>query len=216
MVLNSSVKSSRRQTQKEETRRIITASAYALFNARGYEKTTMRALARHADVGLGTIFKHFPDKASLLVGTFYEDIDAVLQNTFNTIPENNIKMQLTHITVELYEFFGSNKSFSRTLIRETLFLEESDNKKLAYLKNDFQSKIEALLKQAIAKNELDRNLDIRNTSLTFAAFFLLGLVDGLRINEFNVKKQTMVLAALLENHIGSKNITEGHSLNIPY
>ena len=160
----------------------------------------MRELADRADVGLGTIFKHFPDKPSLLISTFREDLEAVIQNSFDTTPSSNIEMQLTHIVAELYEFFGHNPSFSRILIKEIAFLEGSYGKMLTEKALVFREKIEGLLKGAIERGELDRGVEIRNVAFTFLSFFLLGLIGGLRESEFNVKKQTLFFASLLDNH----------------
>jgi AcrR family transcriptional regulator len=49
----------------------------ALFAEKGYEKTTMRALAEHAGIGLGTIFKHYPDKPPILAAAFEDDLNAI-------------------------------------------------------------------------------------------------------------------------------------------
>ena len=193
-------KSSRRQIQKEETRRIILAAAYSLFGLKGYEKTTMRELAARADVGLGTIFKHFPDKPSLLLSTFSEDLETVIQNSFDTIPSSNIKMQLTHIVAELYDFFGQNPLFPRILIKEITFLEGSCGEMLTGKAHVFREKIEELLKGAIERGEFGRGVEIRNVAFTFMSFLLFGLIGGLRESEFNVKKQTLFFASLLDNH----------------
>jgi len=193
-------KSSRRQIQKEETRRIILAAAYSLFGLRGYEKTTMRELPDRADVGLGTIFKHFPDKPSLLISTLREDLEAVIQNSFDTIPSSNIKMQLTHIVAELYEFFGQNPAFPRILIKEGAFFEGSYGEMLTENALFFRDKIEGVLKKAAERGELDPAKKIREVAVTFMSFFLLALIGGLRESEFNVKKQTLFFASLLDNH----------------
>ena len=74
-----------RQMQKEATRNLLLQSAHSLFAEKGYKKTTMRAWAEDAGVGLGTIFKHFPDKPSILSAAFEEDINAVIQEAFRTI-----------------------------------------------------------------------------------------------------------------------------------
>ena len=71
-------KITRRQRQKEDTKRIILDAAYFLFAEKGYTKTTMRMLAGQAGVGLGTIFKHFPDKPSLLVAAYQEDLGKII------------------------------------------------------------------------------------------------------------------------------------------
>ena len=193
-------KSSRRQMQKEETRRIIMASAYSLFGSKGYEKTTMRELAEHADVGLGTIFKHFPDKSSLLISTFQEDIEAVIQNSLDTMPTSNIKMQLAHIATELYDFLGLNPSFSRNLLRETLFPLENHAEPFRKPALSFMEKIGKVFIDAIERGELDRRTDSRVGALTFLSFFFMGLIGRAWEPEFGTRKQTFFFAALLENY----------------
>lgn len=185
--------------QKEETRRIIMATAYSLFRSKGFEKTTMRELAERADVGLGTIFKHFPDKSSLLIATFQEDLEAVILNSLDTIPVSNIRMQLAHIATELYEFFGLTPSFSN-LLRETLFPLENQAEVLRKPACSFMEKIEKIFIDAIGRGELDRRTDSRAGALAFLSFFLLGLIRRAWEPEFDTKKQTFYFAKLLENH----------------
>jgi AcrR family transcriptional regulator len=43
-------------------------AAIACFVERGFEATTMQAIADRADVARATVFNHFPDKQSLLAG----------------------------------------------------------------------------------------------------------------------------------------------------
>ena len=186
--------------QKEETRRNIIAEAYSLFGLKGYEKTTMRELADRAEVGLGTIFRHFPDKPSLLISTFREDLETIVQNSMDTMPATNIKMQLAHVVTELYAFFGHNPSFSRALIKETLFIQESPAEKQPGLVLALTAKIEYLFESAIERAEIHHKTDCRSGALAFLSFFLLGLVAGLQEPTFDVKKQTLFFASLLENY----------------
>ena len=59
-------KGTRRQVQKAETRALILESARTLFSTQEYDRVTIRGVATHAGIGLGTIYKHFPNKLSLL------------------------------------------------------------------------------------------------------------------------------------------------------
>ena len=53
----------RRAAQKARTRELILESATELFDKLGYDKTTIRAVAKGAGVGLGTVMSHFPGQA---------------------------------------------------------------------------------------------------------------------------------------------------------
>lgn len=66
----------RRQTQKEDTRKIILESSRDLFNDLGFDKTSTREIALRAGVGVGTVFSHFPDKSSLLIAVLLDDLTA--------------------------------------------------------------------------------------------------------------------------------------------
>ncbi len=46
----------------QETRERITQAAWALFAEQGYEKTTMRAIAKRAGISLGAAYHYFPSK----------------------------------------------------------------------------------------------------------------------------------------------------------
>ncbi|MFD2171814.1 TetR/AcrR family transcriptional regulator [Tumebacillus lipolyticus] len=58
--------SSRRERKKQETRNKIFTSAMKLFQAGGYDGTTIDMIAEHADVARGTVFLHFPSKEAIL------------------------------------------------------------------------------------------------------------------------------------------------------
>lgn len=193
-------KPTRRQVQKEDTRRIIQNTAYALFAERGYAETTMRILADRAGVGLGTIFKHFPDKPSLLVAAFQEDLARVIQDAFQALPESGIKAQLLHITRNIYAFYASNLEFSRTLIKETLFLKGEHGKVLDRQLSAFIDAISALLKTAAENGELPIETDAYEGALAFGSFYFAGLVMGLKKPVFDVEEQLKVVDVLIDNH----------------
>ncbi|HXM53996.1 MAG TPA: TetR family transcriptional regulator [Candidatus Dormibacteraeota bacterium] len=57
----------------EQTRSAIFAAALALFQERGYEATTMRAIAERAGVSLGSSYHYYPSKSHLVLG-FYRHV----------------------------------------------------------------------------------------------------------------------------------------------
>ncbi|MEM9160103.1 MAG: TetR/AcrR family transcriptional regulator, partial [Verrucomicrobiota bacterium] len=56
--------------KKEETRRRLIETAVEMIVEEGYQKATMKKIAKAAGVGPATIYKYFPSKEKLLVG-FY-------------------------------------------------------------------------------------------------------------------------------------------------
>lgn len=55
-----------RERKKQRTRRALIDAAYRLFDDRGYEETTVGAIAAAADVAPATFYLHFPAKEDVL------------------------------------------------------------------------------------------------------------------------------------------------------
>ncbi len=51
---------------KETTRRKILAAALDLFRTIGFDATTTREIAKHADIATGTLFNYFPTKEAIV------------------------------------------------------------------------------------------------------------------------------------------------------
>ena len=62
----------------ERNRQRILAAAAEVFTERGLE-ATLDDVARHAGVGVGTVYRRFPDKAALADALFEERIDALVE-----------------------------------------------------------------------------------------------------------------------------------------
>lgn len=60
------MKTTSRQEQKEQTRRLIVKSAYEVFSEKGITETRMSDIAERASVSHGTLFVHFDSKEVLL------------------------------------------------------------------------------------------------------------------------------------------------------
>jgi AcrR family transcriptional regulator len=197
-------KISHRQAQKEDTKRIILDSAYLLFAKKGYAKTTMRSLAEQAGVGLGTIFKHFPDKPTLLVAAFQEDLNKIIQNSFKYLPESGLKNQLLHITKNIFAFYGENPRFSRTLLKEIIFLEGEHGKVLRTEVMLFLNNISELIKIAKSSGELEVDINPEDGALAYWSFYFMVLLFGLRQPTFDVEIQLQMLETLIGNHFYNK------------
>ena len=203
--MNTQQKPTRRQQQKEDTRRVILDAAYALFGEKGYAQTTMRTLASRARVGLGTIFKHFPDKPSLLVAAYQQDVGKIIVEASRSLPEAGIKEQLLHITKSIYGFYAADPSFSRDLIKEALFLKGEDGEILDNQLMAFLKEVAELLKKAVGNGELPADTNVHEGALAFGAFYFAGLIMGLKQSTFNTQEQLQFVEAMIDNHFARKN-----------
>src|ERR1700694_2322343 len=71
-----------RQSQKEATRQRVMEAARELFDTQGYLGTTVREIARHAGVSVGSVFTTFASKGEILsqvmqdrLGGLYAELD---------------------------------------------------------------------------------------------------------------------------------------------
>jgi AcrR family transcriptional regulator len=68
------------KSQQAKSRRAVIDAAVDLMTQHGFEATTMKQIARAANLGDATIYKYFPSKEKLVLGYFEQAIaDAVLQ-----------------------------------------------------------------------------------------------------------------------------------------
>jgi len=193
--------STRRQQQKDETRRLILDTAYALFEEQGYEKTTTRQLATRAGVAAGTVFQHFPDKASLLVAAFEDDVDAVVDRAFDTLPAADLRVQLVYLVREVFGFYARSPALSRSLLKEILFLEGEPGNTLAGLMETFLGRVGDLVQKAIDRGELTADTDVAQTLMAFFSFYMTCLIGGVRGEVFHVDNWIEIFGRLLDDFI---------------
>jgi AcrR family transcriptional regulator len=123
-----SVSDKKRRTMDPVGKRaVIMTSAEALFAQNGYQNTTMADIARAADVAVGTLYRLFPDKLSLLAALhqamedafisvmqeawrgqsdYGQKFDAMVEAIFNKAEENQAIMPLYNLTSDLVGISG--------------------------------------------------------------------------------------------------------------
>ena len=195
-----SPKKTRRQIQKEETRSIILKSAYKLFADHGYEKTTMRELAKDSGIALGTAFKHFPDKSSLLTAAFEEDIQKVLEQAIGSLPDRDIYLQLRHLVRAIYNFYAKDPALSRALVKEALFIDGPAGDIIKVQAMRFLTGVGNLLQEAVERGEIQPIETVLDAATGFWSFYLLGIITGLSEPQFNVEQQVAFVDKLLKKH----------------
>ena len=64
----------RRERKRNRTLDHLAATAFRLFEARGYDSVTMEQVAAEADVAKGTLYNHFPVKEALLAHWIHAEL----------------------------------------------------------------------------------------------------------------------------------------------
>ncbi|MGW2344560.1 TetR family transcriptional regulator [Streptomyces sp. NPDC001661] len=78
--------------KSEQTRALILETAMRLFRERGYDKTTMRAIAQEAGVSVGNAYYYFGGKEHLIQG-FYDRITAEHQAAVRSVLDTETDLQ---------------------------------------------------------------------------------------------------------------------------
>lgn len=188
-----------RERKKQETRAQIQRAARTLITECGYEKTTMRSLARAAGVGLGTISLHFKDKKSLLLSTFYEDIGEVTFSAIESVPQNDsLKEQLLSILRALYAYYGEHTIFLRSVVKEALFATGEWKERFDAQMIEVVRRVSALIDTHKETGAVDPTVLSQDVALVCWSIYLNGLVDGLNAEEFDAATQVAKVETLLD------------------
>ncbi len=87
MPATSSPAPGRRERKRHQTLDHLAATAFALFEAQGFEAVTMEQIAAEADVAKGTLYNHFPVKEALLAHQFHGEFALALQGLQASLAE---------------------------------------------------------------------------------------------------------------------------------
>jgi len=187
----------RREQQKRETRSAVLASARSLFEKRGFEGTTIRAIAALAGVGLGTVVAHFPDKQSLLVAALLDDLADVQARALRTMPAAApIDARLMHLARAFYRYYARRTALSRTLLKEMWFVPGEWGDLLMEHAREFIALVAALLKAAQERGEVTPDADCDLAAMSFFSHYLNVLLAGLSGPEFAPEQSIAALGRL--------------------
>ena len=110
-----------RERSKRERQDRIMLAARKLFAERGYDGTTLRLVAEHAGLGLGTLFNYISDKRDLIYLVFNRDVSGVTDAAL-AAPRawQSFSEKILSMTEHNYRLFGSEPVLSRILLSEVL------------------------------------------------------------------------------------------------
>src|SRR5882724_7362453 len=75
-----------RRTQKTATRNRVIGAARELFDTQGYQGTTIREIARHAGVSVGSVFTTFAAKGEILSQVMQDRLDGLYAELDRVMP----------------------------------------------------------------------------------------------------------------------------------
>jgi len=128
---------SRRESNKLDKRARILAAASELFAEQGFEATTLRAVAEHANVATGTLFLYAENKLDLAYQVFETWLtDAMREGEAAPATDTALESAMVVFTPFLARYAGVPK-LARALIPQTIFLHGRSKEAYAALNFSF-------------------------------------------------------------------------------
>lgn len=189
-------KANRREVQKAETRILILKNARKLFETQDYDKVTIRGVAALARIGLGTIYKHFPNKLSMLAAAFSDDLKNMYQDAIATVPDSqSFQNQFVHISKRFFVFYTSHHSLSKAYLSHLFFYEREWLDEINAFDDSYAQKIAQMIQAAQDRGEINPEKDSQILALALMSNYFFVLLNSFLRDKMTDPDQ---LATLLE------------------
>ena len=172
--------------RSEETRKSILSAAYELLLENGFKAVTVDGIAERSGVSKATIYKWWPNKASVILDSFFEESAEALQ-----VPDTGSVTEDLFIQANtLAAFLTSPRGKVITeLIAEGQF---DPNIAEEYRKRYFSPRrliSRNIFERGIQRGELQKNIDIElSIDLIFSPLFYRLLITGEPLGPAYIKK----------------------------
>lgn len=153
----------------ERNRQRILAAAAELFTERGLEPS-LDDVARHAGVGVGTVYRRFPDKASLADALFDERIDALVALAEEARAEPDAWAALVSFLERSGEMLVSNRGLRQIL----MFAAEGHDRGIC-ARDRMRPAIQSLIERAQADGQV--RADLRPTDVPMIEFMVAAAAE---------------------------------------
>ncbi len=105
-----------------KTNKKLMTAALQVFSEYGVDAATIEDITQRADLGKGTFYRHFKDKAEIMACLVEEAINKLTHNLRNKNNIINLEEMLEHVINVHYKFFQENADEFILLFQGRLFL----------------------------------------------------------------------------------------------
>ena len=162
--------------QKASARERALTAAEELIETKGYVNVTARAIAKNAEISVGTLYHHFPRgkmEIILVIGEKYSEM------------------------LELSEFLADPKADVRAWLRKDLELNQKKKAFLTAIEIELMSRPDEL--QALIRENIKDRKETQKAMLQ--AYQMMERFAGKKVSIEKAKKMQLVLKALMRRHI---------------
>ena len=150
----------------------IVAAARDLFSTRGYERTTMEAIADRAGVAKGTVFFHARSKAALLNQVFQIDMVRWVDDAFEQPGRPDVLEDLVQRYACLQTAMCAQPDLTSMYMREVAFATDEDERATEAV-STLLERTREIIEKGCADGQLVASLDSEQvTANLFAIYFM--------------------------------------------
>jgi AcrR family transcriptional regulator len=153
----------------ERNRQRILAAAADVFTERGLD-ATLDEVARAAGVGIGTVYRRFPDKEALVCELFRDRVDALV-----TVAEEACAATDPWLGLVSYLEFAASAMAGDLGLRQLMMFAVYDRDQVCYARDRMRPVIARLVERAQASGDLRQ--DFQATDLKMIAFMLASIAE---------------------------------------
>lgn len=190
-----------RPRKRERTADHLSATAFRLFEAQGFDAVTMEQVAAEAGVAKATLYAHFPVKEALLAHRFREDIAAGMQERAEALAAHRtFESRMRYLLTESAAWHAARRAYLPAYIRYLTGLAcfgearaAPANAKAAPTRNSTRDILGAMFAAAQRSGEIDPRLDAATLAVS-VEYLLFGAVAGW-LDDPSIDLATRFLAA---------------------
>jgi AcrR family transcriptional regulator len=198
----------RREASKKETKRLILRAARTLFARKGMEESTIRDIARKAEVSPASIIVHFKTKTALLEEALCGDIENTLTELSVSMQKNNDLLGcIMHLSKGFLKLYDRNRDLYRALIRNTVFEPSSETPIMSKLSEQYIQFLSRIIEDQKTLGMIRSEVDSRIAAAAIFSLYMGALIILLRTPEITVDMVSDILASMTNQYLNG--ITTG-------
>jgi len=148
-------KETRRDRKKREKLERIERAGRRLFKELGFAKTTTRAIAEAADIGVGTLFVYFPEKLDLLMHLVRQDLERVTHTALDALPDDlPLAEACMRVFDAIYDFWAEDPELARAFVKEMMFVKLERQAELFNTTVRYIERLRQLIEAAAKRGEV--------------------------------------------------------------
>ncbi|MGB0935479.1 MAG: TetR/AcrR family transcriptional regulator [Alphaproteobacteria bacterium] len=106
---------------KQDKKEVILEAAQKCFVEKGYDGTSLRDIAKQANVPAGLVYYYFKDKDALWLDTKMHMVKSVLNDdVLNNTPDDSLKNFLRYVMTQRFNMYKSNPDLARLMLWQIL------------------------------------------------------------------------------------------------